>query len=386
MRVSNRMLSRNYVRILQNNTYRVADSQRQITTNQKYQNMSDNVADCARSLRADQQVQNLTRQMKGIEFALGGLDAADDSLQGISDVFIQAYGELTNAVNLLGSNDKTIDKTKLAAMANVINSRKEEILQLSNTQYSGKYQFSGTNSAEPPFKVNADGVLTYNNVPVDEIQRDEVGDFYYMDEVHDENGNLVYDPPGSTTPKVDKKVIPRDEEIYLDVGRGIQLKADQVDPATAFQISFSGLGMLGYGTTTDDESGLEMSNNLYGLLAQVETTLNKLAGRADLEPDETVEQLSKQLYTLYGHVKDRHDSVINTLTDLGGRVTFLENITTRLTDQVGTLENLKLSLVGVDTTDGAAAKELADHMYAYNATLQLGASMFQTSLLDFLKV
>ena len=385
MRVSNRMLSRNYVRILQDNTYRVADSQRQITTNQKYQNMSDNVADCARSLRADQQVQNLTRQMKGIEFALGGLDAADDSLQGISDVFIQAYGELTNAVNLLGSNDKTIDKTKLAAMANVINSRKEEILQLSNTQYSGKYQFSGTNSAEPPFKVNADGVLTYNNVPVNEIKRyEDTGDFYYQVQKKDENGDPVFDPPG--TPVMEDKVIPRDEEIFLDVGRGIQLKANQVDPATAFQISFSGLGMLGYGTTTDDESGLEMSNNLYGLLDQVETTLNKLAGRQDLEPDETIEQLSNQLYTLYGHVKDRHDSVINTLTDLGGRVTFLENITTRLTDQVGTLENLKLSLVGVDTTDGAAAKELADHMYAYNATLQLGASMFQTSLLDFLKV
>ena len=57
MRISNRMLSRNYVRVLQDNTYRVANSQRQITTNQKYLNMSDNVADCARSLRADQQVQ-----------------------------------------------------------------------------------------------------------------------------------------------------------------------------------------------------------------------------------------------------------------------------------------------------------------------------------------
>lgn len=386
MRISNRMLSRNYVRVLQDNTYRVANSHRQITTNQKYLNMSDNVADCARSLRADQQVQNLTRQMKGIEFALGGLDAADDSLQGISDVFTQAYGELTNAVNLLGSNSETIDKTKLAAMANVINSRKEEILQLSNTQYSGKYQFSGTSSAEPPFKYDAENGLTYNGAKVDEIYKNEVtGELCHKVQARDEDGNLQFEADG-VTPVMVEKVIPRDEEIYLDVGRGIQLKANEVDPATAFQISFSGLGMLGYGTTRDDETGIEMSNNLYGLLDQVETTLNKLAGRTGLEEGETVEDLTKELYSLYGHVKDRHDSVINTLTDLGGRVTFLENITTRLTDQVGTLENLKLSLVGVDTTDGAAAKELADHMYAYNATLQLGASMFQTSLLDFLKV
>ena len=221
---------------------------------------------------------------------------------------------------------------------------------------------------------------------MDEIYKNEVtGELCHKVQARDEDGNLQFEADG-VTPVMVEKVIPRDEEIYLDVGRGIQLKANEVDPATAFQISFSGLGMLGYGTTRDDETGIEMSNNLYGLLDQVETTLNKLAGRTGLEEGETVEDLTKELYSLYGHVKDRHDSVINTLTDLGGRVTFLENITTRLTDQVGTLENLKLSLVGVDTTDGAAAKELADHMYAYNATLQLGASMFQTSLLDFLKV
>lgn len=352
MRISDRMMSRNYVRTLQDSMYKYVRANNRIASGMKYENMSDDVAACSRALRADGEISRINQQIAGISSANGKLDSADQTLQDLISVVRDARVEIEKACNMPGDDAKT------TAIADQIRNIKEEVLQFTNGTYSETYLFGGQNSGQAPYQVDsATGKVKYNGIFVDEIKKDADGNFCYTD------------AQGTT------RLIPQDGNIYLDVGRGITISGNSVDSATAFKISFSGLDILGSGTTEKD--GFEMSNNIYNLLQQAEDILRD-------ENFGTSEELQNQLGNVMDHMKDRYDGLISNETDLGGRVNFLESTVGRLQDQADTLEELKKQLIG-NSDSGDEAKLLMDAKSAYQATLTMGATLFQTSLLDFLR-
>jgi len=333
--------------------YKYVRANNRIASGMKYENMSDDVAACSRSLRADGEISRINQQIAGISSANGKLDSADQTLQDMIAVFRDARVEIEDACNMPGDDAKT------NAIADQIRNMKEEILQFTNGTYSETYLFGGQNSGKAPYQVDtATGKVKYNGIFVDEIKKNADGDYCYTDD------------KGTT------RLIPQDGDIYLDVGRGITISGNSVDAATAFKISFSGLDILGAGTTVNEE-GFEMSNNIYNLLQQAEDILrDENFGSSDA--------LQNQLRCVMDHMKERYDVLVSNETDLGGRVNFLESTVGRLKDQADTLEELKKQLIG-NSDSGDEAKLLMDAKSAYQATLTMGATLFQTSLLDFLR-
>ena len=75
-----------------------------------------------------------------------------------------------------------------------------------NSSYNGQFLFSGSNNYGAPFSVDkTTGKLSYNGVPVDDIERRKDGTYFY----EDANGT-IHD-------------VPLNEDIYMDIGLGIRM-------------------------------------------------------------------------------------------------------------------------------------------------------------------
>ena len=70
-------------------------------------------------------------------------------------------------------------------------------------------------------------------------------------------------------------------------------------------------------------------------------------------------------------------------SDLGNKYSLLETTETRLNTVTDLLEEQYSEKLGADPAE--AITEMYSHQYAYNASLQLGSSLMQSSLFDFMR-
>lgn len=155
---SNRESMLNAITTQQNKLY---DLYNKINTNQKFTNISENPIDASDVLRINKQLAEIEAYTKNIKDANTQIQAQDEifssiveKMQRINDLAIQA------------ANTPSGEKG-FKACALEIEQLTQNIIDLANTQYDGKYIFSGTNVTTSPFTMNADGSITYAGTPND---------------------------------------------------------------------------------------------------------------------------------------------------------------------------------------------------------------------------
>jgi len=89
-----------------------------------------------------------TQQLSNVEGLISELNSVDDKMETIHSI-LQTIQEKT----LQGMSQSYSDDAR-AVLAKEIANKKEQILQVANSQFGGKYLFSGTNNSTPPFTVN----------------------------------------------------------------------------------------------------------------------------------------------------------------------------------------------------------------------------------------
>ena len=200
-----------------------------------------------------------------------------------------------------------------------------------------------------PFQVDdSTGDLLYNGIPVDEIQLDTTDNkYYYMD-----NGV--------------KTEVPLNDEIYMDVGLGITMSGSDIDPSTAFNISYAGPEILGFGVNEDTG----FSNNLYNLLTDIANELEQ----------ESLDQ--KKVDELQVHLSDRMDSFLTNITDIGAKTTFLTNMENRLQVSADNLEIRIANLTGTDYIEESTHQ--ASQVVITQALYKMGSSVIPMSLMNFI--
>lgn len=179
--------------------------------------------------------------------------------------------------------------------------------------------------------------------------------------------------PDDPTKKLQQNVpaykdVPLNDEIYLDVGLGIRMNGSTVDPQTAFNVSYCGPEILGFGI--NEENGL--SNNIYNLLNDMEDMLKN--------PD----KYSVDSAQAYGNqLLDRLDAFRENITDLGAKTQFLETMLDRLNKS---RDNLEISIGNYTGTDYVEeSRHQASASAVINALYQLGSNIIPLSLMDFVK-
>lgn len=346
MRVAQRTISRNYLRTLNGALSKRAESFERGSTGLKFATLSENVSDGTRAMHVQEQRYQATQYLDNTNNLLYEMNSVDSNMGSIHSILQTAQEKVLKGMSeSMGQDGRDV-------LAKEISKLKEEILQFANAQYGGKYLFSGTNNSAAPFTVNEDtGKLMYNGIEVEKIQKED-GEYFYMDENNQ------------------KVTIPKNDPIYADIGLGYRYDGNMTaDPRTAFQVSFSGLDLLGFGTTTG-ENGAQVSGNLYDLLTEIENSLT---------PDLNKEALDDQ----YTQLVDLTDQVGVCRTDLGTRMNFLERNADRLQNDIDNLTEQESGLISSNPADEAI--KLKECEYVWMAVLQLGSQILPSSLLDFMQ-
>lgn len=345
------MVTRNYMRTLNTSLSKRAESLERGSSGLKFSRLSDNVADGSRAMHIQEERYQSTQYLANVENLLSEMNSVDSNLESIHSV-MQTIQEKT-----LMAMSENYGPDKRAVLAQEISSLKDQILQFANAQFAGKYLFSGTNNSTQPFTVDeASGKLLFNGVEVESIFQDTDGKFYYYTDPNDPNT---------------KTLVPNSGEIYADIGLGLKISEDmEADPRTAFQVSISGLKMLGFGAPVTGQDGTQMSNNVYDLLTQLENAITP-------DFDETaLNDLHRQLVTLT-------DQVGMSRTDLGTRMNFLERTQTRLEEDIDNMSEMESKLISSDPAEEAI--KMKECEYVWLAVLQIGSQILPTSLLDYMR-
>ena len=357
MRVAQRMISRNYMMTLNTSLSKRAESLERGSSGLKFQKPSDNVADGSRAMHIQEQRLQSTQQLNNVEDLLDELNSVDSNMEAIHSI-LQSIQEKT-----LEGMSESYGEDNRAVLAQEIASKKEQILQFANAQFAGKYLFSGTNNSTQPFTVDeTSGKLMFNGVLVEDIFQDTDGKFYYN--VTDET---------TTPPTVTQTQVPNSDEIFADIGLGLKITSGkEADPRTAFQVSFSGLELLGFGGGEDPvigDKGTEVASNVYDLLTQIEQALTPDFDKTALD------DLHTQLVALT-------DQVGMNRTELGTRMDFLERSKSRLEADIDNMTEMESNLISSDPAEEAI--KMKECEYVWMAVMQLGSQILPTSLLEFI--
>ena len=130
----------------------------------------------------------------------------------------------------------------------------------------------------------------------------------------------------------------------------------------------------------------KLTDGPLGLIAQtVKSMDNYLAeGSADhpeLEDDR--EKLDKDLARLMDEMAVSEHTTSTVYSDLGNKYKILEDTETRLNTLKDALTVQYKDVVGADPY--ASIYEMFNNQYAYNAALQVGSNLMQSSLFDFVR-
>lgn len=340
MRVADKTTQRNYLKYLNNARTDYAETNMKIASGNRFTKLSDDVSAGTRMLNSRIELFKSEKQLSNVQAINNELKAVEDSMMSMNDVLNEIIGtKLTKAVT------ETTGEAGRVTIASEIKSMKEELIQFANMKFATKYPFGGSTAKVAPFSFSDDGKLLYNGIDVNSVQERADGSRYYVDE----NGV--------------EQDIAKDNPLFIDIGLGVRVDGTSFNSVSGFEASFSGIQVLGFGTTEDG-----MPNNIINILTEIE--------------DKLVNYNPEELKKLQGHLTDRVDVFRTNVTDIGAKTNFLDTMETRLTNQVDNYKFRIDELVGINDAEEATNQSMND--YILKAVIQMGSKILPVSLWDYL--
>lgn len=150
MRVTNKMLSNNYLTDMRRNMENMKTVQSQLSSGKEVSKPSDDPAKVARVMQLNTDIDANTQFNKNILNTSNWLDSTDTALSQLGDVYQKIREKLVSAGNAaFGPGERTSIKHE-------INQRVGEISQILNTSFDGKYIFAGTDGTDKPTATTTD--------------------------------------------------------------------------------------------------------------------------------------------------------------------------------------------------------------------------------------
>lgn len=144
-RVTNSILVSDLIRTLNERMRTLGDLQNQVTTGKQVFYASDDPAAAGLILELRNRLCQNDQFQENVENGISWLTASESTLQQLTDVLTQAREDAVE-----GSNG-ALSPEGMAALAEEVNGFLENILSLSNSDYSGKTMFGGTNTMDVAF-------------------------------------------------------------------------------------------------------------------------------------------------------------------------------------------------------------------------------------------
>lgn len=151
MRITDKMLTNNFLSSLNKSKQEVKDLQTQIASNSKINKPSDSPSGTARSLKISEQLQGTDTFLANIKDSLSFMQTTSSTMESIQSEVEKVrvlYSSINNATN----------QSNYGSFADQIDLILNSMLNLANTEYDGKYVLGGTDNTAKPYGFTADGL------------------------------------------------------------------------------------------------------------------------------------------------------------------------------------------------------------------------------------
>ena len=322
MRLTNNMLSENYLKNLNSTLEQLNNSNTRLAAKRKYMRFADDPSTALKAMKIRKDLTRIEVYTKNLTDVNGILDQYETSVSNINDLVKEAVAQVMQGST--GTSGSSVGRT----VANTLRGYQESILAAANAKYADDYIFGGDEVGEPPFTIGSSGELLYKGQNVDTETFSE-------------------------------------EYRYIDIGLGLNYDASgNLTSKAAFNIANSGAELLGFGV---DANGV--SNNLYNLLGQIADKLES-GDTSDLE-----------LYTQ--KLNDSAEQIRLQYVNIGEKSNYVSYMKDRLEAEKINASQKQNDLEVLDTALGII--EFSELEFAYNACLSMGSKLLQPSLLDYLR-
>ncbi|OXT08737.1 flagellar hook-associated protein FlgL [Thermoanaerobacterium thermosaccharolyticum] len=163
MRVTNNMLVMNFMSDYNSNLERLQKDQNMLSTGKKVSKPSDDPVAVANTLKIKTEMARNDAYTKNTDDARSWLDLTDTALGQIGDL-LQNARELA----VQGSNG-TLTPNNMQSIAAQVDQIKQQLIQVGNTQYNGRYIFAGYKTDTKPFSDSSNGYAGDDGVILFEI-------------------------------------------------------------------------------------------------------------------------------------------------------------------------------------------------------------------------
>lgn len=156
MRVTNKNLLKNYMTNINRNLLSMQKFQNQLSSGKEISRPSDDPFKVTRAMALDSSINRNNQHLRNIEDSIGWIDVTDTTLKASIDA-LQRVRELT----IQGAN-ASYSPEDLISISEEVGQVINQIAQIGNANYDGRYVMGGHNTTQPPFDVNAGQLLNVN--------------------------------------------------------------------------------------------------------------------------------------------------------------------------------------------------------------------------------
>jgi flagellar hook-associated protein 3 FlgL len=160
MRVTQGMMTDSFLSDLYKANSKFLKLGQQMSSNKRILRPSDDAIGTTRSIKVRGDISELDQFTSNVKDAEDYLSQVETSLSQIDTMYVRLI-ELGEQ-----SLDGATDESNLESISAEVKQLQEELLQVSNATYAGKFVFGGFNTTKEPFKLDDAGNLLYNGIDI----------------------------------------------------------------------------------------------------------------------------------------------------------------------------------------------------------------------------
>jgi len=326
-RVTNTMLSSNYLTNMNRNLRNMQVLQSQLASGKAINKPSDDPYKASRTMQLYTEIDSNKQFNENIKDISNWLDTTDTSLNQAGNVF----GRIRTLLMTAGNG--AYDKDERKAIQDEVKEKVNELAQILNTNFDGAYIFGGTKSTSKPVTVDTDGKIKYA----------------------DKDGNATTDP---TT--------------INQIGSGLNV---EVSEGVLIKYNKTAADILQY----KDTSGA--SQNVSDLLEAIEKNLDTPATTTASFPGTPGQEMLTG--TLLGQVDSVIQNLLQRRSEVGAMTNRMESAQSKNEDENLDMTDILSKTEDIDFTEKMMSYSMMQTVYM--ASLQTSAKILPTSLLDYIR-
>ncbi len=400
MRISDTVITSTVANSIRRSTARINQFQKALSSGTRINDPSDDPGGASRSLLLRSDIRNVEQFQRNIDEGVGFMNFVDSVLDDLVNTFINVRG-----LAIQGASD-TVNPGDRDILAREVDELLEHVISLAQTKFRGRFVFAGTETLERPFTElrDANGDVT----SVGNTLRRSIG----LESRTTAVGTLL----GQTTPPSGTVTI-GDQTVAVDLATdslddiktnieaaaptGVTVEIEETtagDGTSVFRLRINGT------TTVVDANNvlgtLEIDNvdTTGAILRQVDHGVNIQVNVAGRDLFEGAQSAFTSFINLRDSLRD------NDISGVRQSITDLEAVREKISDSRGVLgartnrveltralqERFEVNLNSVlgDTEDTNLAETVIDLQAAqqtFQAALAAGGTIFQPTLMDFLR-